>query len=65
MNSCKDLDPLGAQAIHRSRHLSRRGGEDFMGESTSYIFKFYLFLALLRNFNSILHLGTFLFGGRH
>jgi hypothetical protein len=24
-----------------------------------------LFLALLRNFNSLLHAGTFLFGGRH
>jgi hypothetical protein len=39
--------------------------EDVLGESTSYIFKFYLFLTLLRNFNSLLHAGTFSFGGRH
>jgi hypothetical protein len=44
-NSCTVLDPLGTQAIRRPGHLSRRGGEDVLGESTSYIFKFYLFLA--------------------
>jgi hypothetical protein len=65
MSSCKVLDPLGTQVIHRSGHLSRRGAEDVLGESTSYIFKFYLFLDLLHNFNSLLHTGSFLFGGRH
>jgi hypothetical protein len=63
-NSCMVLDPLGAQAVCRPRHLSGRGGEDILGESTSYIFKFYLFLALLRNFNSLLHARPFSFGGR-
>jgi hypothetical protein len=58
------LDPLGAQAIHRPGYLLGWGGKDVPGESTSYIFKFYLFLALLRNFNSLLHAETFLFGGR-
>jgi hypothetical protein len=62
MNCCMVLDPLGTQAIHRPGHLSGWGGEDFLGESTSYIFKFYLSLALLRNFNSLLQVGTFLFG---
>jgi hypothetical protein len=61
MNSCMVLDPLGVQAVRRPGHLSGRGGEDVLGESTSYIFKFYLFLALLRNFNSLFHVGTFLF----
>jgi hypothetical protein len=61
MNCCMVLDPLGAQAIHRPGHLSGWGGEDVLGESTSYIFKFYLSLALLRNFNSLLQAGTFLF----
>jgi hypothetical protein len=64
MSSCMVLDPLGSQAIHRPGHLSRFSGEDILGESTSYIFKFYLFLTLLRNFNSLLHVGTFLFGRR-
>jgi hypothetical protein len=63
-NSCMVLDPLGAQAVHRSGHLIGRGGKDFLGDSTSYIFKFYLFLTLLHNFNSLFHVGTFLFGGR-
>jgi hypothetical protein len=40
------------------------GSNDVLGESTSYIFQFYLYLALLRNFNSLLHVGIFLFGGR-
>jgi hypothetical protein len=53
------LDPLGAQAIRRLGHLLRRGGEDVLGESTCYIFKFYLFLTLLRNFNSLLLARTF------
>jgi hypothetical protein len=64
MNSCMVVDPLGAQVVCRLGHLSGRGGEDVLGESTSYIFKFYLFLILLRNFNSLLHTGPFLFGGR-
>jgi hypothetical protein len=64
MSSCTVLDPYGAQVVCRPRHLSGRGGEDVLGESTSYIFKFYLFLALLRNFNSLLHTRLFLFGGR-
>jgi hypothetical protein len=55
MNSCKVLDPLGAQVVCRLGHLSGRGGEDVLGESTNYIFKFYLFFALLCNFNSLLH----------
>jgi hypothetical protein len=38
--SCTVLDPLAAQAICQPGHLSRRGGEDVLGESTSYIFKF-------------------------
>jgi hypothetical protein len=58
------LDPLGAQALRRPGHLSRRGGEAVLGESTSYIFIFYLFLTLLRNFNSLLHAEIFSFGGR-
>jgi hypothetical protein len=65
MNSCTILDPLGTQAIRRPGHLSGRGGEDVLGMSTSYIFKFYLFLALLHNFTSLLHAGPFSFGGRH
>jgi hypothetical protein len=65
MSSGTVLDPLGAQAIRRLGHLSGHGGEDVLGESTSYIFKFYLFLALLRKFNSLFHVGTFSFGRRH
>jgi hypothetical protein len=64
MNSCTVLDPLGAQAVHRSGHLLGWGGEDVLSESTSYILKFYLFLALLHNFNSLLYTGPFSFGGR-
>jgi hypothetical protein len=64
MSSCTVLDPLGAQVVHRPGNLSGRGGEDVLGESTSYIFKFYLFLSLLRNFNSLWHAGTFSFGRR-
>jgi hypothetical protein len=56
---------LGAQALRRPGQLLGRGGEDVLGESTSYILKFYLFLTLLRNFNSLLHAETFSFGGRH
>jgi hypothetical protein len=63
-DSCTVLDPLGAQALRRLGHLSGRGGEVVLGESTSYIFRFYLFLTLLRNFNSLLHIGTFSFAGR-
>jgi hypothetical protein len=55
MSSCMVLDPLGAQAICQPGHLLGRGGEDVLGEFISYIFKFYLFLALLRNFNFLLH----------
>jgi hypothetical protein len=40
MSSCMVLDPLGAQAVHRPRHLSGHGGEDVLGESTTYIFQF-------------------------
>jgi hypothetical protein len=58
------LDPLGTQVVHQLGHLSGRGGADVLGESTSYIFKFYLFLTLLQNFNSLLHVGSFSFGGR-
>jgi hypothetical protein len=54
-NSYTVLDPLGAKAIRRPGHLLGWGDEDVLGESTSYIFKFYLFLALLCNFNSLLH----------
>jgi hypothetical protein len=63
-DSCTVLDPLGAQALRRPRQLSGPGGEVVLGESTSYIFRFYLFLTLLHNFNSLLYAGTFLFGGR-
>jgi hypothetical protein len=63
-SSCMVLDPLVAQAVCRPGHLLGRGGSDVLGESTNYIFKFYLFLALLRNFNSLLYAGSFLFGGR-
>jgi hypothetical protein len=58
------LDPLGAQVVRRSGHLLGRGGKDILGESTSYIFQFYLYLALLCYFNSLLHAETFLFDGR-
>jgi hypothetical protein len=58
------LDPLGAQAVCRPGHLLGRGGEDVLGEYTSYIFKFYLFFALLHNFNFLLHTETFSFGER-
>jgi hypothetical protein len=54
-SSCTVLDPLGAQVVRQPRHLLGRGGKDVLGESTSYIFKIYLFLALLDNFNSLLH----------
>jgi hypothetical protein len=40
MSSYMVLDPLGAQVICQLGHLSGRGGEDILGESTSYIFKF-------------------------
>jgi hypothetical protein len=63
--SCTILDPLGTKAVCRPGHLSGCGGENILGESTSYIFKFCLFLALLHNFNSFLHAGTFSFGERH
>jgi hypothetical protein len=62
MSSYTVLDPLGAQAICGLGHLSGWGDKDVLSESTSYIFKFYLFLALLRNFNSLLHARTFSFG---
>jgi hypothetical protein len=64
MNSYKVLDPLGTQAIRRLGILLGWGGEDVLGESTSYIFQFYLYHDLLRNFNSLLHEKTFLFGER-
>jgi hypothetical protein len=64
MSNCTVLDPLGAQTVCRPGHLSGHGGEDVMGECTSYIFKIYLFLTLLRNLNSLLHIGSFSFGGR-
>jgi hypothetical protein len=63
MDSYTVLNPLGAQALHRPRHLSGRGGGYVPCQSTSYIFKFFLSITLLRNFNSLLHAGTFLFGG--
>jgi hypothetical protein len=63
-SSCTILDPLVAQAIRRPGHLSGCDGKDVLGESTSSIFKFYLFLALLCNFNYLLHTGIFSFGGR-
>jgi hypothetical protein len=65
MSSCTVLDPLASQVVRRPGHLSRGSGKDILGESTSYIFKFYLFLVLLQNFNYLLHAGTFSFGGRH
>jgi hypothetical protein len=64
MNSCTVLDLLGAQALRRPGLLSGWGGKDVLGESTSYIFHFYLYLSLLSNFNYLLHVGTFLFGKR-
>jgi hypothetical protein len=64
MSSWIVLDPLGAQGVCRPRQLLGRGGKDVLGESTSYIFQFYLYLALLCNFNSLLHVGIFWFGGR-
>jgi hypothetical protein len=63
-NSCMILDQLGAQAVRRPGHLSGWGGEDASGESTSYVFKFYLFLTLLYNFNSLFHTRIFSFGRR-
>jgi hypothetical protein len=48
-----------------TRASFRTGGEDVLGESTSYIFKFDKFLALLHKFNSLFHKGTFSFGGMH
>jgi hypothetical protein len=63
-DSCMVLDPLGAQALRRPGHVSRHGGEDVLGQSTSYISRFYLFLTFLRNFSSLLNARTFLFGGR-
>jgi hypothetical protein len=65
MNSCTVLDPLDTEAVRQPGHLSGQGGKDVLDESTSYIFKFYLFLALLHNFNSLLHAETFSFGVRH
>jgi hypothetical protein len=44
MSSCMVQDPLGAQAVRRPGHLLGRGGEDVLGESTRYIFKFICFL---------------------
>jgi hypothetical protein len=44
MDSCTVLDPLGAQALRRPGQLSGRGGNDVLGESTSYILKFICFL---------------------
>jgi hypothetical protein len=64
-DSCTVLDPPGFQALHRPGQLSGRGGEDVLGESTSYIYVFYLFLTLLHNFNSLLHARTFSVGERH
>jgi hypothetical protein len=63
-SSCTVLDPLGAQFICQPGHLSGRGDEDVLDESISYIFKFYLFLTLLYNCNSLLHAGIFSFGRR-
>jgi hypothetical protein len=40
MSSCTVLDPLGAKVVRRPGHLSARDGEDVLGESTGYIFKF-------------------------
>jgi hypothetical protein len=64
MNSCTVLDPLDAQVVRQLGHLLGWGGEDVLGEYTSYIFQFYLYLALLRNFNSLLYAEIFLFGRR-
>jgi hypothetical protein len=55
MSSCTVLDPLGAQVVCRPGHFSRHGDEDVLRESTSYIFKFYLFFVLLCNYNSLLY----------
>jgi hypothetical protein len=41
-SSCTFLNPLGDQAVHRPGHLLGCGGEDDLGVSTIYIFKFYL-----------------------
>jgi hypothetical protein len=65
MSSNTFLDRLGAQVICRLGHLSGRGGEDALNESTT-VSKFNcFFFVLLRNFNSLLHLGIFSFDGRH
>jgi hypothetical protein len=40
MSSCMVLDPLGAQVLCRPGHLPGRSGEDVLGESRCYIFKF-------------------------
>jgi hypothetical protein len=63
-NSCTVMNLLVAQAVRRPWHLLGRDGEDVLCESTMYIFKFYLFVVLLCNFSSLLHAGTFSFGGR-
>jgi hypothetical protein len=60
-DSCMVLDSLGAQALCLPGHLSGRSDKDVLGESISYIFRFYLFLVLLCNFNSPLHARTFSF----
>jgi hypothetical protein len=44
MDSYTVLDPLGAQALHRPGHLLGRGGEDVLGQSSSYIFIFVDFI---------------------
>jgi hypothetical protein len=44
MSSCTILDPLGAQVIHRPRHMLGCGGEDVLGESRCYILKVNCFL---------------------
>jgi hypothetical protein len=44
------LDPLGAQAVCQPGHFLGRGGEDVLGESTSYIFKSYLFSCFVGQF---------------
>jgi hypothetical protein len=65
MDSCMVLGSLGAQALRPPGHLSGRSDKDVLDDSTSYIFIFYLFLALLCNFNSLLHARTFSFDRTH
>jgi hypothetical protein len=49
MSSCMVLDPLEAQVVRRPRHLSGRGGEYVLGESSSKILNFNCFFIYCAN----------------